>query len=129
MKINITAGNHLNSILSNKYPSETFIPFREAMIEGEYHFPPFSDAFLIERANTHHTTVDEYKNHMKDFLTFLSHITEYDEIVMWFGNEPFCLINIDVVLKTLKDRNFTKRIILNTVIEETGEIIKSKIIQ
>ena len=125
MRINITARDCLNVILSNKYPEETFIPFREAMIEGEYHFPPFSDSFLLERAKTHQSTIEEYKEHMKDFISFLSHIDDYDEIVMWFGNEPFCLANIDMVIKTLKDRNYTKRILLNTVIEETVEDIIS----
>ena len=129
MKINITAGDCLNSILTTKYPSKTFIPFREAMIEGEYHYPPFSDSFLRERAATHHSTLDEYKDYMKGFLSFLSHIEDYDEIVLWFGNEPFCNANVDVILKTLKERNYTKRIMLNTVIEETGEIIQNIIIQ
>ena len=129
MKINITAGDSLNSILAAEYPSEVFLPFREAMIEGECHFPPFSDSFLLERANTHHSTLDEYKGHMQGFLTFLAHINDYDEIVMWFGDEPFCLANIDVILKTLKDRGYVKRIILNTVIEETGEIVRSAVIQ
>ena len=129
MKINITAGDCLNSILSTKYPSETFIPFREAMIDGEYTSIEFSDSFLVERANTHHATLEEYKEHMKDSLAFLSRVHDYDEIVLWFGDEPFCLANIDVILKTMKSRNYTKRIVLNTVIEETGEIIRSSVIQ
>ena len=36
MKINITAGECLNNILTNIYKGEKFIPFREAMIIGTY---------------------------------------------------------------------------------------------
>ena len=129
MRVNITAGDCLNEILSSKYPTEVFVPFREAMIEGRYEATPFSDAFLIERAKTHKSSVEDYRKHMGAFLGLLSRLDHYDEIVLWLGDEPFCLANIDVVLKTLQNRGYTKKIFLNTVVEETGEILHSEVIQ
>ena len=129
MRVNVTAGDCLNEILSSKCPSEVFVPFREAMIKGQYEAAPFSEAFLIERAKTHKSSVEDYRKHMEAFLHLLSHLNDYDEIVLWFGDEPFCLANIDVVLKTLQNRGYANKIVLNTVVEENGEILHSKVIQ
>ena len=129
MKINITAGDCLNKILIAKYPNETFIPFKEAMIEGKYTSEAFSEDFFVERAIFHNTTVKEYKKHMGTFLELLAHLNDYNEIILWFGNEPFCLANIKVIIETLKNRKYTKKIVINFVIEETGEIINSQTIQ
>ena len=49
----------------------------------------------------------------------------YNEVILWFGEEPFCKKNTEVVLQTLKEYNFNGKIVLNIVIEEIGEIIKT----
>lgn len=126
MKINITSGQILNNILMNKYPLETFVPFNEAMIKGSYSNELFSDEFIAERARVHGVTVDSYKETMKDFLNFLKESTKYDEIVLWFGDEPFCRENRRVIIKLLENKNFVGSISLNIVNEDNGEILSSE---
>ena len=126
MKINVTAGDCLNEILSKKYPEETFVPFREAMIEGSYSFALFSSEFLAERADFHSCSLEEYKNHMAPFLNLLDHLPNYSEIVLWFGEEPFCKKNVEIVVDALKLRGFQGSIVLNVVIEETGQIVRNE---
>jgi len=129
MSIHVTAGDCLNRILSAKYPEETFIPFREAMIDGPCSFAPFSDEFLAERASFHGCTLGEYKKHMAPFLDLLGRMSNYSEIVLWFGDEPFCRNNSETVIAALKLRGYQGSITLNIVIEETGQVLRSERIQ
>ena len=128
MKINITAGDCLNTLLKNKHQNETFIPFREAMIVGSYSSKPFSNAFIEERAKCHNVSALEYKEKLQDFLDFLNHIERYTEVVLWFGDEPFCNENKKVILNALKEHNYAEKVVVNTVVEETGEVIKQEIL-
>ena len=129
MKINITAGDCLNNILTNKYKNEKFIPFREAMIKGKYSSKLFSDEFIRERSLVHNVSINEYQHNIKDFLDIIKNVNEYNEILLWFGNDEFCLENLKIVLQVLYQHNYKGTLILNTVIEETGEIISSKLLQ
>lgn len=129
MNINITAGDCLNNILVNIYKDETFVPFREAMNVGNYKSELFSKEFLIEISVTHNVSLDEYKEKINGFLEIIKNINKYQEIKLWFGNDDFCLENLKIVLQTIFLNNYKGSIILNTVVEETGEIINSKIIK
>ena len=128
MKMNITAGDCLNAILTAKYPTERFIPFGEAMIQGEYTSKLFSEAFIQERARTHNVSIETYKAKLSGFLAFLNEPNRYTHIVLWFGDEPFCQANVKTVLQTLKEYRYHGKITLNTVVEETGEIVTSEVI-
>ena len=129
MKVNITAGEALNSMLVTKYTQERFVPFNEAMIVGSYTAPLFSTSFMEERATTHGVSLDQYIEKLGGFIDVLDNIEKYDEIILWFGDEPFCKANTDVVLQGLKDLNYKGKVVLNIVEEETAKIIKAEVIQ
>ena len=129
MKVNITAGEALNSMLVTKYSQERFVPFNEAMIVGSYTAPLFSTSFMEERATTHGVSLDQYKEKLGGFIDVLDNIEKYDEIFLWFGDEPFCKANTDVVLQVLKDLSYKGKVVLNIVEEETAKIIKTEVIQ
>lgn len=129
MRINITAGEQLNRILEIKYQNENFIPFNEAMTKGTYTAKLFSESFIEERAKTHSVSITKYKEKLNGFLTFLTSVELYNEVILWFGDEPFCNENRKIVLQTLCDYNYQGKIVVNTVVEETGEVIKSIIVQ
>ena len=129
MKINVTAGDCLNEILQKRYPTKRFIPFREAMIKGGYSSSIFSPGFLEERAKVHGVTTSEYTHSLKEVLDLLENVNKYQTITLWFGEEPFCQANVTTLIQGLKDYGFKGEIILNLVIEETGEIIQNKKIQ
>ena len=129
MKINITAGDCLNNILTNIYKGEDFIPFREAMIIGTYSNKLFSEEFLLERSEAHKVSLKEYKEKISCFINVLENINSYVEIVLWFGDEPFCVENTKIVIKTIKEHNYTNKLILNIVDETTGKVLKQNKIQ
>lgn len=122
---NITSGECLNEILKAKYHG-LFIPFNEAMSVGDYSAELFSDDFLKQRAKVHNVSIESYKKTMAAFLTFLKHIHEYDKVALWFGDEPFCQSNVNIIKLALKQFNFQGDIIENVVDELSGEIIEQK---
>ena len=125
MRINITAGECLKDILQAIYPDEEFVPFNEAMIQGEYKSVLFSDEFIAERSIVHEVTEEEYRENMSGFLQLLANIKDYDEIVLWFGDEPFCRCNRDTVVKTLNQFRYNGNMVLYIVDEETGEVLQT----
>ena len=126
MKVNITAGECLNRILQGKYPNECFVPFNEAMNQGTYSAPLFSEEFVRERAAVHGVSVAEYMEKLSGFMDVLKHAGEYDEVVLWFGDEPFCKANRQTVLEALREYGCRQSILLNIVNEENGDIIRQE---
>ena len=124
MKVNITAGECLNDLLKSKYPGECFVPFNEAMVQGTYSTPLFSEEFVRERAAGHGVSEEEYLDKLSGFMGILKHAGEYDEIVLWFGGEPFCVENRRTVLDALRRHGYRRSILLNIVNEETGDILR-----
>jgi len=127
MILNITAGEELNKILSYKFPNDVFIPFNEAMIKGSYNNELFSDDFMKERAITLGVSTEEYLNKMAPFVSVLNHLNVYEEIHLYFGDEPFCNANKTVVIDVLKKHNYTGKITLFTVNELTGSVLNKVI--
>lgn len=128
MEANITAGQCLNDILSSLYPQKTFIPFNEAMITGEAEKPYFSDEFCEKRAKFHNVSLKEYCEKLQLFRDFLKNIHSYDNVVMWFGDDDFCLANVEFLKKLFLELKYKNEIILNTVDELSGVIKSTNII-
>ena len=126
MKVNITAGECLNRILEARHTGECFVPFNEAMNQGTYSAPLFSEAFVKERAAVHGVSEAEYLEKLLGFMNVLKHAGEYDEIVLWFGDEPFCVANRHIVLEALREHGCSRSILLNIVNEENGDIIRQE---
>ena len=126
MKVNITAGECLNELLACKYPGECFVQFNEAMIRGTYSSPLFSDEFVRERAGFHGVSEAAYLEKLSGFMDVLDRAGDYDEVVLWFGDEPFCVQNRKTVIETLRMHGYRRNILLNIVYEESGDIIRQE---
>ena len=122
--INITSGLYLNNYLKDKYSNDTFIPFNEAMIEGNPSYPLFDENFILERCKTHQVSKEDYIKNMIDFLELKNHIHEYNSIVLWFGKDMFCQLNLLTVLSYFQQEKYSNPIYLNLINEDTYEIIE-----
>ena len=60
---------------------------------------------------------------MCEFLTL--NFNEFDEIVLWFGKDAFCQLNLLTVLTYLKQIDYTGNVYLNTIDDETNKTIKA----
>lgn len=128
MKIlNITNGDIFNDYIKSNKEGE-FIPFKEAMVEGNTSYPILDDTFIEIRAKTHKEDINNYTNHMNDMISLKENISKYDVIYLWFGKDAFCQINLITLLAYLKQINFKGIINLNLINEKNNKVIKKNII-
>jgi len=77
----------------------------------------------VERAKTHCVSKEEYIMKLEAFLVVLENIEKYDEVNLFFGDEPFCSCNRKTVLKALEEYGY-KGIVNSFVVDENnGEIL------
>ena len=131
--IHIVPGESFKKILSKKLKKENIkglhkeiVPFNEALIRGKISEPLFNDEFINLRCGELGVSRSVYVKRISKFVKFLQNANDYDEVLLWFGAEPFCQANLSGVLKCLKQVLFKGKIIVNLVNELTGEIIESK---
>ena len=84
----------------------TYIPFNEAMCWGSVNEDLFSGDFINERVKSLNTTVKEYKNIVMNSLEPLFS-NDFNTIVLWFGSDMFCQINMLTILAYLDKNDFT----------------------
>ena len=124
MKINITCGQIANNHYSKKY-KESFIPFNEAMIEGNPKEDIFSEKFIQERVKTLNTTLEDYISKMNSFLNLKEKIHQYN-ITCWFGDDDFCKMNLLTILAYLEQLDYQNEITFNLIDEYTFKIKETK---
>ena len=105
-RVHITSGEFFNQWLKQKV-NEPCIPFNEAMMSQPVLCPVFSGAFIQHRAYSHGVDVKEYIEKMKGFINLLECLDEVDELVLWFGIDAFCQMNLLTILKVLEDFKYT----------------------
>jgi len=98
-----------------------YIPFNEAMCSHETSVAIFSDEFINLRALGHKVSIQEYKNLTMTPLKPLFE-KEYKCIVLWFGDDMFCQINMLTVLAYLEQVTYKGKVFFNMVNETTYEI-------
>lgn len=122
MEINITCGQYANDYFTKTF-DKVFIPFNEAMIQGNAPQPLFDEAFIEERCQTHHVSIEEYKTVMKDFLLFTKEIHQYSSIILWFGEDAFCQANLITLFAYFKQEKAQEKVTINIINEITYEIL------
>jgi len=100
-----------------------YAPFNEAMCEGNAQEGIFSQEFIACRCEAHHVTLEQYQqNTLRPLEDFFNQ--QFDCIVLWFGEDMFCQINLLTILAYLEDSNFSGKIVVTLVKEDTLEIIE-----
>ena len=126
MLINITNGEEFNDYIQNKIEG-LFIPFNEALIDGQPIFPLFDESFIKERCFTHHVDKNLYMEKMGPFLNAILSLTKEDELVLWFGKDMFCQINLLGLLSYLESLKIKNKIYVNIIDDYSKELIKKEI--
>lgn len=124
-ELNITSGQEFNDYIIDK-ENGLFMPFNEAMIEGFPLFPHFSCEFIQERIVTHGCTENEYTSIMSKFVYNKEELKTYDSIILWFGHDTFCQINLITILAYLEFINFQGQVYKIIIDDETKKIILPK---
>lgn len=124
MQLNITNGFYFNEYIK-KNREGVFVPFNEALIDGELLYPLFHQDFLEQRIAVHNVTKEEYLQKMQVFFE-PENIKKYDEICLWFGLDAFCQINMLALLAYLEQIEYTGRIFYQAIDDASFEMLATK---
>ncbi|WP_283750207.1 helix-turn-helix domain-containing protein [Bacillus cereus] len=94
-----------------------YAPFNEAMCVNATTTQVFDDEFIKTRAEGHQGTVENY---MKKVIHPLENLfkKEYKCIVLWFGEDMFCQMNLLTVLSYLEQSDYKGKVYLNSFRED-----------
>lgn len=83
----------------------TYVPFNEAMCWGTADEQIFSEPFIEKRVQSLKSTKEMYKEIVLEPLKPLFE-ESFDQIVMWFGDDLFCQINMLTMMAYLEQINY-----------------------
>ncbi|GFZ33057.1 AraC family transcriptional regulator [Clostridium zeae] len=114
--LNFFEKNHLIS------ENEVYVPFNEAMCWGETAEKIFSLEFIEKRARSLKSTPEEYKKIVIEPLKPLFD-EKFDIIVLWFGDDMFCQMNLITILAFLEQIHFEGDVLFCMVEEQTDTML------
>lgn len=122
--LHITNGAYFNAILKTKYNLDG-IPFHEAMMTGDTVSKIFSKEFISLRAQTHGVSEAVYREKLAPLLKELKN-PDFDEIILWFGKDAFCQMNMLTLLSYLEKQGYHGTVYAQYIDDETGERLGEK---
>lgn len=104
-----------------------YVPFNEAMCSHDTSDTVFSDVFKKLRASGHQVSIKEYENITISPLKPLFE-KRYKCIVLWFGDDMFCQMNLLTLLAYLDQVGYDGKVFFNMVNEMTYEVEETEVI-
>ncbi len=98
-----------------------YAPFNEAMCINATTKQVFDKEFIKTRASGHHESVENYIKKVMDPLDNLFH-KEYKYIVLWFGEDMFCQMNLLTILSYLEQSGYAGKVFLNSFREDEFKV-------
>ena len=121
--LNITNGDCFNDYFLSKFGGEA-IPFCEAMMDGDTVSDIYTDEFIELRSKELGISSEKYKSKMH---VQISPLENYSELRLWFGKDTFCQTNLLTLLAYLEQIEFSGKVILNYIDDETFEVTEDNI--
>ncbi len=116
-----------DEFLENKVMGNSdYAPFNEAMCVHPASKPIFDDPFIRLRAEGHHSSVESYKQIVMEPLKPLFQ-NDYQYIVLWFGEDVFCQMNLLTVLAYLEQSNYKGKVFLNSFREDEFKVNQTEL--
>ncbi|WDV08311.1 helix-turn-helix domain-containing protein [Lysinibacillus irui] len=104
-----------------------YVPFNEAMCTNPTTSVIFSEEFNKIRATGHQVSLEDYElitvNPLKPLLT-----NDYQCIVLWFGDDMFCQLNLLTVLAFLEQQGYQGKVYYHMVKEMTYDVEETEIV-
>lgn len=122
--LNILNGEDMFKKFKEQQFMETsdYAPFNEAMCVHETTFPIFEDTFNEMRAQGHKVALHDYEAITLAPLKNTLFSKKYDCIVLWFGEDMFCQMNLLTMLAYLEQINYEGVIYYYAVQEQTYDV-------
>ncbi|MCC2323687.1 helix-turn-helix domain-containing protein [Bacillus wiedmannii] len=98
-----------------------YAPFNEAMCVNQATTQVFNEEFIKTRAEGHNTSVESYIKKVIDPLKNLF-TKKYKYIVLWFGEDMFCQMNLLSILSYLEQSSYEGKVYLNSFREDEFKV-------
>ncbi|WP_181347885.1 AraC family transcriptional regulator [Thalassobacillus sp. CUG 92003] len=105
----------------SKKMNSDYAPFNEAMCVNATTKHVFSEEFIETRALGHNDSVEGYMNKVISPLNHLFNAS-YECIVLWFGDDMFCQMNLLTLLAYLEQSNYKGTVLYNRFREDECEV-------
>ncbi|PJN89546.1 AraC family transcriptional regulator [Bacillus sp. mrc49] len=103
-----------------------YVPFNEAMCVNATTPQVFDQSFIKTRAAGHHESVKNYMGKVIEPLNGLFH-KEYTFIVLWFGEDMFCQMNLLTLLSYLEQSRYAGKVFLNSFKEDEWKVSQTEL--
>ena len=103
-----------------------YAPFNEAMCANATTKQVFDKDFINTRASGHHESVENYIKNVIDRLKKLFN-KEYNGIVLWFGEDMFCQMNLLTILAYLEQSGYDGKVFLNSFREDEFKVSQTEL--
>jgi len=111
----------------NKWMGEAdYAPFNEAMCAGGATKRVFEKEFIETRALGHRVSVEDYIKKVIEPLDKLFN-KAYKCIVLWFGEDMFCQMNLLTLLAYLEQSGYDRKVFLNSFREDEFKVSQTEI--
>ena len=124
--LNITNGDYFNEYFK-KNINPCAVPFREAIMQGDATAKVFSDDFVLARSKSLGVSKEKYLEYAKDLLREFERLNQIEKIELWFGMDTFCQLNVLTLLAYLEQRNYSGKVFLNFIDDETFAVVGEKV--
>ncbi|TCJ78024.1 UNVERIFIED_ORG: AraC family transcriptional regulator [Bacillus cereus] len=98
-----------------------YAPFNEAMCVNVATAQVFNEEFIKTRAEGHNSSIESYTKKVIDPLENLFTKT-YKCIVLWFGEDMFCQMNLLTMLSYLEQSSYEGKVYLNSFREDEFKV-------
>ncbi|AOH56621.1 AraC family transcriptional regulator [Peribacillus muralis] len=103
-----------------------YVPFNEAMCVNAATIQVFDPAFIKTRASGHRDSVEDYINKVIEPLNDLFN-KQYSSIVLWFGEDMFCQMNLLTLLAYLEQSGYQGTVFLNSFREDECKVCQTEL--
>ena len=103
-----------------------YVPFNEAMCVNASTKQVFDKEFIKTRAFGHHESIENYMKKVIDPLDNLLN-KEYKYIVLWFGEDMFCQMNLLTILSYLEKSGYEGKVFLNGFREDEFKVSQTEL--
>ena len=122
--LNITGGDYFNNYFLQKTDAPS-VAFCEVMMDGNSVSDIYSEDFINLRSQELNVSKTKYISKMSVYKTLNENL--FHELHLWFGKDTFCQMNLLTLLAYLEHIDFSGKVILNYIDDETFETIESDI--
>ncbi|GAA0378414.1 helix-turn-helix domain-containing protein [Bacillus horti] len=126
--LNILNGQVMYEEFKNKklMGDSDYVPFNEAMCVNATTTSIFDLAFIQTRATGHNVSEDSYSKKVIEPLTNLFK-KKYNYIVLWFGEDMFCQMNLLTILAYLEQSQYEGKVFFNSFREDEFKVSQTEL--